>query len=88
MKMNERIKQIAEQSGFIPWSDEPWRPDDVVFDWSSNYDEELEKFADNIIQKCISEVALFGISNFENEDISWVVDKIVKNIKQTFGKND
>ena len=52
-------------------------------DRRGNYTESYfnkDKFAELIIQKCISIVALHGISNYENEDISWVCDKIVKEI--------
>jgi hypothetical protein len=35
--MNERIKELAKQSGFVLWSDEEWKPEGAVVDWSSNY---------------------------------------------------
>jgi hypothetical protein len=44
--MNERIKELAEQAGFECWKDEPYRPEGQIIDWASNYDEELEKFAE------------------------------------------
>ena len=43
--MNDKIKELAEKAGFILWGEEIWTPGDVI-DWSSNYDKELEKFAD------------------------------------------
>lgn len=49
--MNEKIKQLAEEAGFILWRDEHWNPGDVV-DWASRYDDELQKFAELIVQKC------------------------------------
>ena len=49
--MNERIKDLAEQAGFVLWQDEPWRPTDVI-DWSSRYDNELKKFAELIVKEC------------------------------------
>lgn len=49
--MNEKIKQVAEEAGFILWKDEHWNPGDVV-DWASRYDDELQKFAQLIVQKC------------------------------------
>ena len=45
----------------------------------------FEKFAELIVQDCVSEVAMMGITNFENEDISWAVDVIITNIKNRFG---
>lgn len=54
--MNEQIRQLADQAGFVLWGDEKWTPGDTV-DWSSRYDDELEKFAELIIQECM-DVAL------------------------------
>ena len=54
--MNERIKELAERSGFSLWSDEPEKPNGAIIDWSCwlcNYDRELELFAELIIQECI-----------------------------------
>ena len=50
--MNERIKQLAENAGFILWGKESWNPGDVV-DWSSRYDDELQKFAELIVKECV-----------------------------------
>lgn len=56
--MNERIKVLTEQAGFIHFaSDEDCdTPVDVskrLIDWSCDYTEELEKFAELIVQECI-----------------------------------
>lgn len=50
--MNERIRELAEQAGFVMWQNEPWNPGDVV-DWSVRYDDELKKFAGLIVRECI-----------------------------------
>jgi hypothetical protein len=49
--MNERIRELAKKSGFVLWQDESWNPGNVV-DWSSDYDAELEKFAELIVREC------------------------------------
>jgi len=54
--MNERIKELTEHAGFVLWGDEEWNPGDVV-DWSSRYDDELEKFAELIVQECMNTIA-------------------------------
>jgi len=41
-----RVRQLAEQAGFVMWSDCDWKPEGEVIDWASNYDDELEKFAE------------------------------------------
>ena len=81
--MNERIKELAEQAGFIRFS--PEEDPHTPIDWSSNYDAELNLFADIILQKCISELALIGVHNFDNEDIVWTVETAIDNIKNKFG---
>jgi hypothetical protein len=50
--MNERIKQLAEKAGFVLWGEETWNPGDAI-DWSSGYDEELNKFAQLIVKECM-----------------------------------
>ena len=49
--MNDKIRELAEQAGFMIWKDEEWNPGDVI-DWGSRYDNELEKFAQLIVREC------------------------------------
>ena len=49
--MNERIRELAEQAGFVLWKDESYNSGDVI-DWSSSYDNELKKFAELIVAEC------------------------------------
>lgn len=79
--MNERIRELAEQAGM---SDDKFG----MYFAKDKHDEDgvdLEKFAELIIQKCISQIALIGISNFENEDISWTVETAIDKIQEHFG---
>lgn len=48
--MNDRLKKLAEKAGFEFWGEEPWRPKNQMIDWSSDYDNELDKFSKLIIQ--------------------------------------
>lgn len=50
--MNEKFKLLAEKSGFLLWEDEPWKPEGAIVDWSSQYDGELERFAEMIVKEC------------------------------------
>ena len=49
--LNEPIRRLAEQAGFIMWGDESWNSGDII-DWSSSYDNELKKFAELIVKEC------------------------------------
>jgi hypothetical protein len=39
-----RMLQLAEQAGFVMWSDCDWKPKGATIDWSCDYDKELKKF--------------------------------------------
>ena len=49
--LNEQIRGLAEQAGFVLWKDESYNSGDVI-DWSSSYDNELKKFAELIVREC------------------------------------
>lgn len=51
--MQQQIKLLAEQAGFILWTDEDWKPHNEVIDWSSRYDDELKKLVYLVVQECI-----------------------------------
>jgi hypothetical protein len=44
----------------------------------------FEKYSQDLIQSCISKIALMGISNWQNEDISWATDQIVNDLKEKY----
>lgn len=50
--MKEKIKEFVEKAGFSLWENESWKPKGAIVDWSTNYDSELEKFAEMIVQEC------------------------------------
>ena len=49
--MNKRIKELAEEAGFVMWADEEWNPGDVI-DWSNSYDKELQQLIKLVVQEC------------------------------------
>lgn len=51
--MNEYVKNVAKEAGFVLWDDEDINPRNYVVDWSTIYDEQLEKFA-KIIAKDVA----------------------------------
>jgi len=72
--MNERIKQFAEQAEFSK---------NELHTQGDNF----QRFAELIIQDCLAQVAMIGISNFEDDDsgdISWTVGKCIEMIKYRF----
>ena len=76
--MNERFKELAEQAGFVSWSDEEWKLEGAVIDWSSGYDNELAKFAELIVRECIDWCDAHAT-------VDGTATKIAESIKEHFG---
>jgi hypothetical protein len=60
--MNERIKELAEQAGFVLWKNESWNPGETI-DWASSYDNELQKFAELIVKECLDQCYFRGMND-------------------------
>lgn len=69
--MNERIHKLAEESGMTQYV-------------AAN-NKYLERFTEMVVQDCVAEIALMGVVNYENEDISWACRVIIDGIKSKFG---
>jgi len=81
--MNEQLLDICIKAGINTW---PFNEVGFI----SLDESELVKFAELIVQECLEQVAMIGISNFENDDfgdISWTVGKCIEMIKKHFGVN-
>jgi hypothetical protein len=76
--MNDQIKQLAEEAGFLLWEDEPWKPEGAIIDWSSNYDSALDKYTELIVRECAS---LFYLTHTDEQ----YQRRIDKTIKKHFG---
>ncbi len=75
--MNPKFIELIDKAGFALWEDEDWRPRDAFVDWSSNYDKELEKFAELIVRECIDIV-----NDAERGGSNEIWDNAVKFIKR------
>jgi hypothetical protein len=75
--LNEQIRGLAEQAGFVMWGDESYNSVDVI-DWSSSYDNELKKFAELIIQECLNICEDMGDNG---KDGHYCADKIAKTFR-------
>ena len=82
--MNEQIKQLAEQAGFVLWTDEAWNPGETI-DWASNYDAEIVKYTELVVRDSLVEFYRRYLDTNSNEDIAVQVDKF---IKEKFGLNN
>jgi len=52
--MNERIRKLAEQAGFVLWygAERRYRKKQIAVDWACNYDDELKKYTELIVREC------------------------------------
>ena len=76
--MNEKIKELAEKAGFLLWENEPWKPEGAIVDWGSQYDGELEKFAELIINECLGICEDLGDKGMDGH---YCADKISKTFR-------
>ena len=83
---NNKIYLLAKEVGLIEFERLDWNPE--LQSPTQESVSKAHKFAQLIVQDCISQIALIGISNFENDDISWAVDLAIKNIQEKFGVTD
>ena len=81
--MNEKIKQLAEQAGATVLTTHGM--EHVVDGCYVIGPARLEKFAELIVRECISQIALIGVSNFENPDIMWTIETAISSIEKHFG---
>lgn len=54
--MNKKTIELAKQAGFQFWEDEEWGPGSEYIDWSTDYDKELEKLVELVVQECAKSV--------------------------------
>jgi hypothetical protein len=80
--MKDKTKHFAELAGFMLWRNEPWNPGDVV-DWSARYDDELQRFADLMINEAIRVVEKRFMGDLNREDME--VRRCVEDLKKHFG---
>ncbi len=76
--MNERIRECADGAGL----DSNWKPG-----FNSIYGQQLEKFAQLIIQECAKHITTTKIEAMPPDDkaIKVLIDVLVKDMKDYFG---
>ena len=83
--MNERIAKLYEQAELLS---HPEYENEELRNKRLYNEIFLPKFVKLIVQDCVAEAALVSISNYDNDDITWTCDLIIKNIKERFGLLD
>jgi len=83
--MNKRIFELSEQAKLrSPLLLQYWGKIGALTDSEQEELENIEKFAELIVQDCISQIAMIGVSNCDNPDVVWAVDKAIQNIREHF----
>ena len=60
--MNENIKRLAEDAGFVLWANEEWNPGETI-DWASNYDAEIVKYTELVVRACLHHINDVDVEN-------------------------
>ena len=53
--MNDTMKRLAIEAGFVFWKDESWKPKDSLIDWSCDYSNEFDKYSKLLIEETIKQ---------------------------------
>jgi len=84
--MKDKTREIALAAGFHLRPHIEGYHDGIDWSVSSHgYDKCVENLIDIIVRRCIAQVALVGLSNFENEQIAIACSEAIDSIKQHFG---
>ena len=84
--MNKRIRELAEQAKLhSPLLLRHFGKIGALTDSEQEELENIEKFAELIVQDCISQIAMIGVSNCDDPDVVWTVDKAIHNVREHFG---
>lgn len=55
---NTATRNALKASGFVLWEGETWKPEGQVVDWSSDYDKELQRFAESCVKLTLRVIAI------------------------------
>ena len=56
--MNDTMKRLAIEAGFVFWKDESWKPQDATIDWSCDYSNEFDRYSKLLVEQTIKELKL------------------------------
>ena len=76
--MNDRIQELAIEVFFDETTN---APSDKMYTLS---EAKMQKFAELIVRRCIAQVALVGLTNFEDDPTSKVCMEAIESIQQHF----
>ena len=84
--MNERLEELARQArdhanNYVSEC-KHYGHLQVITEFERQFE---KRFAELLVKDCISQIALIGISNSDDPDVVWTVDRSIETIKQHFG---
>ena len=85
--MNPRFKILAEECGFVFWSDEPHGPGPGNIDWSQDYKHEFERYSRELvrwtIKRCEDNMLIEQLAKTKRDWVQQTLDEfnLVKKIQ-------
>ena len=80
---NTATRNALKSCGFVLWEGEVWKPDEQVVEWSSDYDKELQRFAESCVKLTLRVIAL-DVGALSAEEHA----AVLLGVQQRFGKVD
>nr|QMP83093.1 MAG: hypothetical protein [Caudoviricetes sp.] len=81
--MKDKLKHMAELSGFICWEDEEWKPEGETIDWASADEESFLKYSRLLVSHSLADFYRNYLDLNSNQDI---VDQIKRYVDGLFGE--
>jgi predicted glycosyl hydrolase (DUF1957 family) len=72
------LRKMLDDSGFILWGDESWKPEGAIVDWASNYDDEVKRLIHVVLEEVVKTMAMHA------DPKSFEADRLIKAIFEKF----
>jgi hypothetical protein len=72
------LRKMLDDSGFVLWGDEGWKPEGAIVDWASNYDDEVKRLIHAVLEEVVKTMSMHA------DPKSFEADRLIKAILEKF----
>jgi len=72
------LRKMLDDSGFVLWGDEGWKPEGAIVDWASNYDDEVKRLIHVVLEEVVKTMSMHA------DPKSPEADRLIKAILEKF----
>jgi predicted glycosyl hydrolase (DUF1957 family) len=72
------FRKMLDDSGFVLWEDESWKPEGAIVDWANDYDKEVKRLIHVVLEEVVKTMAMHA------DPKSFEADRLIKAIFEKF----